>query len=139
MVQSKCVNITLCGEGRDKVCNYFLNISGAGLQNNIKLNDSLDSGRHSETQPLLAQQPQYPNQQPSILYQKMWWGGGDCNELQLARGSPQASWGDGVPMGLHQAYLRWALVCGGGAQGSMVKFRKTAQTWAPPDYAPVKG
>ena len=42
----------------------MLNISGAGLQNNIKLNDSLDSGRHSETQPLIAQQPQYPIQQP---------------------------------------------------------------------------
>ena len=42
----------------------MLNISGGGLQNNLKLNDSLDSGRHSETQPLLSQQPQYPNQQP---------------------------------------------------------------------------
>ena len=42
---------------------------GAGLQNNLKLNDSLDSGRHSETQPLLSQQPQqhYPTQQQHIL------------------------------------------------------------------------
>ena len=38
---------------------YCQSITDTGMQNNLKLNDSLDSGRHSETQPLLLQQPQH--------------------------------------------------------------------------------
>ena len=39
-------------------------ILGAGLENNLTLNDSMDSGINSETQPLLLQEP--PLRQPQI-------------------------------------------------------------------------
>ena len=47
-------------------------VLGVAMQNNLKLNDSLDSGRHSETQPLLLQQqpiqhqPIGPNQMGGV-------------------------------------------------------------------------
>ena len=73
MVKASFVKHTLQRTTFSEQCYFAFNedISSisAGLQNNLKLNDSLDSGRHSETQPLLSQQPQqqYPNQQQHIV------------------------------------------------------------------------
>jgi len=73
LVKASFVKHTLHRTTFSEQCYYAFNddISSisAGLQNNLKLNDSLDSGRHSETQPLLSQQPQqhYPTQQQHIL------------------------------------------------------------------------
>ena len=59
----------------------------------MKLNDSLDSGRHSETQPLLSQQPQqhYPNQQHILLGQPPGPLQGGAAQLPLGSGGSGGS------------------------------------------------
>jgi len=97
LVKATFVKHTLRRTTFSEQCYYAfnddINSISAGLQNNAKLNDSLDSGRHSETQPLLSQQPQqlYPNQQHILLGQPLGPLQGGAAQLPLGSGGSGGS------------------------------------------------